>query len=289
MTAPLSRLADALWARPLALAPASYAAISRQLADAIRARLEGRAAREEAEILQPDDGKGDEPRYRVEGGVAVVEMRGVMGRHLSQLAMACGGCDVDRVMDALAEADEDPAARAVVLLVDSPGGSVAGVAEAARRVREMRKFTVAVAPDLCASAAYWIASQADALYVGETACVGSVGVYCALLDSSERYAREGYRVDVFRSGENKGAGIPGTSLTDAQREQLQAEVDSLAAIFKRAVKNARPAVADDLLDGRTLTGEAAVEAGLADAVGNLTDAIADAAETANMPLDTLGD
>jgi len=285
MTAPLSRLAGALWARPLALAPASYAAISRQLADAIRARLDGQA-RDAGQ--QADDSKPPEP-YRVEGGVAVVEMRGVMGRHLSQLAMECGGCDVDRVMDALAEADEDPAARAVVLLVDSPGGSVAGIAEAARRVREMRKFCVAVAPDLCASAAYWIASQADALYVGETACVGSVGVYCALLDSSERYAREGYRVDVFRSGENKGAGIPGTSLTDAQREQLQAEVDSLASIFKRAVKNARPAVADDLLDGRTLTGEAAVEAGLADAVGNLADAIADAAETANTPLDTLGD
>jgi signal peptide peptidase SppA len=288
--------------RPVALLPSAFEAIDAQLGAAIAARLgapglilvPGSAAGLVASPAAGAAGGGDAthavpaPLYDFPApGVARVVLRGVCGRHLGELAMACGGCDVDCVADAVRKAGEDPAVRAIVLDCDSPGGSVAGVADCARAVRSSEKPVVALASDLCASAAYWIASQADALVVGITGEVGSVGVYCAILDKSRAYDAKGLRVDVIASGANKGAGTPGTSLTDEQREVLQAQILEVADIFKAAVRAARPDCDENILDGRVLVGASAVKAGLADQTGEIEAAIglalqlADAAEEAN--------
>lgn len=279
---PLWRLARELRARPVAIEPRAFAAIDSQLSDAIAARVShvpGSPAALDLSAVRgdeasPSSGKDlpPKPPYELRDGVAVVALRGVCGRHLSQFAMACGGCDVDRVADALREADADPAAAAVVLDIDSPGGSVAGVVECADAVRSLSKPCVAYAADLCASAAYWIASAADEIVCGPTCEIGSVGVYCALLDESARYDRAGVKVELFASGENKAAGYPGTSLTDGQREVLQAQVDYLASLFKSAVLDARE-IEPTLLDGRCVVGGQAVSAGFADSIGSLADAI----------------
>jgi len=287
-SAPLHRIALMLRGRPVALLPSAFEAIDAQLGAAIAARLDasdtilvhGSAA---GLVASPSasaaDGGDDAPAaparlYDLPApGVARVGLRGVCGRHLDGMAMACGGCDVDRVAHAVRKAGEDPAVRAIVLDCDSPGGSVAGVADCAAAVRSSGKPVVALASDLCASAAYWIASQADALVVGITGEVGSVGVYCAILDKSRAYDAKGLRVDVISSGAHKGAGTPGTSLTDDQRALLQAQILEVAGIFKAAVKAARPEADETVFDGRVLVGASAVKAGLADQTGGIETAI----------------
>ena len=260
---PLWRIARELRARPVAIDPRAFAVLDRQLSDAISARVPwteawihrsgaldvfGFADRPESRKVGKSESPGpsgpsdlqDLKDYEVRpDGVAVVKLHGICGRHLSWLAMECGGCDVDKVADNVREADADPA--------------------------------VACAPDQCASAAYWIASQADFVVVGPTADIGSVGVYCALLDESVRYDKAGVRVEMLASGPNKGAGYPGTSLTDDQRALLQSQVDYVASIFKAAVMRGRAGDEPDesILDGRCLVGAQAVAANLADAVGDL--------------------
>lgn len=276
--APLWRIARELRARPVAIEPRAFAAIDGQLSDAIRARIAfSRPSADDApDDVYDVDGGGlvdAPPPYELRDGVAVVPLHGVLGRHLGILDMACGGCDVDCVAAALREADADPAATGIVIDIDSPGGAVSGIAECADIVRDLAKPCVAYASDLCASAAYWIAAAADEIHVGPTCEIGSVGVYCAILDKSKAYDANGIKVELFASGENKAAGYPGTSLTDGQRAVLQSQVDYLASIFKGAVL-ARREIDPTLLDGRCLVGQQAVSAGFADEVETLAGAIA---------------
>lgn len=295
--APLHRIAMMLRARPVALLPAAFEAIDRQLSAAISARWTGGYGVEKLNVeklksaSQPaaeggPAGSPSEPRkppYTLPvPGVAAVLLRGVCGRHLSGLAMECGGCDVDRVAAALAAANADPAVRAIVLECDSPGGSVAGVDDCARAVRGSAKPVVAYCPDLCASAAYWIASQADLVVCGATAEIGSVGVYCAYLDQSRAYDRAGLSVDVIASGAQKGVGTPGTSLSEAQRALMQAQVDEVAGIFAAAVLSARPQADRELFDGRCLIGAGAVASGFADEVGDALSAASLALQLADI-------
>lgn len=272
----LFRVAQMLRARPVAILPRVFAVVDEQLSTAI---VNGAQSRGGAEIVNgaqarlDAETKDDKPAYRIIDGVAIVPMYGICGRRLSDLDMACGGVDVERVAKMLKDADADSTVQAIVFDVDSPGGSVAGVTACADCVRNLVKPTVVYCDSICASAAYWIGSQASAIVIGETAEVGSVGVYCAILDESVAYDKAGRRVDVIASGEHKGAGVPGTSLTDAQRAEMQRNIDTLAQIFKGAVMVARPGIKQELLDGRVFIGAQAVTEGFADEVGALADAI----------------
>lgn len=230
---------------------------------------------------------GEDPpplAYDVREGVAVVPLKGVMAREISALDKACDGVDVDEIAALLRKADADPSVQAIVLSVDSPGGSVNGTEELAATIGALEKPVISHTAGMAASAGLWAFSQADARYVAESAQVGSVGVYMALLDQSGRFAADGLRQDVIKSDGSplKAAGIPGTSLSDAQREQMQETVDYLYARFSGAVKAAMPSVKPEALTGGMYFGSKAVEMGLADSVASLDDAIRDARALAGM-------
>jgi ClpP class serine protease len=148
----------------------------------------------------------------------------------------------------------------------------------------------AFAGDCIASAAYWIGSQATKLFVGPTSTVGSIGVYTVLVDSSRRASNEGVEVKVIKSGEMKGAGAPGTPITDAQVADTQRVIDDLNAHFVAAVargrgmrmKHERNADGKPIpADGRVFIGQQAVDMGLADDVMDRSAALA-AVSTAAM-------
>jgi ClpP class serine protease len=127
-----------------------------------------------------------------------------------------------------------------------------------------------------ASAAYWIGSAADRFVATPSATVGSVGVYMAIPDYSKAFEMEGVRMDVIKSGTLKGAGIPGTSLTDAQRADLQAQVEEIHADFKASVLGKRSMVADEDMEGQVFSGRTAARKGLVTGLGtNLAALIAD--------------
>lgn len=206
-------------------------------------------------------------------GVRIVEAHGVMVKGLSGV---WGVVDTAELREALLEADNDPAVDAVVIDWDSPGGYVDGVADAADVVTNMAKPVVSYAGGMCCSAAYWIAAASDSIVANQSADVGSIGVYTVHQDLSGMASQMGIKVEVFASGKYKGAGIPGTSLTDDQRMHLRDHVNKLASQFKSAVLSDRD-VPDEAMEGQTFMGIDAVSMGLVDDIGPTVD---DAVEVA---------
>lgn len=181
----------------------------------------------------------------------------------------------------------DSDADAVLLHIDSPGGSAAGCMEAAKRLAAMRdragKPVVAFADELAASAAYAIATVADAGIVvppsGEAGSVGTIAIHATM---SRALADRGVDVRVFRSGKRKAEGTPYEPLTDDAAASLQAMVDDHAQQFAALVAKARGKTTADVLalEGDCFGAKAALAAGLIDQVGSFEDAVRRAVKAA---------
>lgn len=190
--------------------------------------------------------------YQRFGDVAVVRIHGVIDKVISQFEMDCyGGVDLADIDQALSLAGNDPRVTRVVLDIDSPGGSVIGVADTAARIAELRqtKEVHAYIPAMAASAGYYLASQADKITAAASAIIGSIGVYCAILDASRWYKKEGLEMQVLKAGQYKTMGANWKPLTDEEKAILQAGVDRNYEQFKAAVTELRD-VADSTMQGQ---------------------------------------
>ena len=210
-------------------------------------------------------GKKPEP-YKA-GRVGVITIRGVIGKGLSRLEALTGASDVDDFTSALEMMEEDSEVETILIDISSPGGTVTGVEEAAALLARSSKPTVAFTDTEAASAAYWIGSAADRFVATPSATVGSIGVYMAIPDYSKAFEMQGIRMDVIKSGTLKGAGIPGTSLSDAQRADLQAQVEEIHADFKAAVRGKRSLIKDEDMEGQVFSGKSAAAKGLVTGLG----------------------
>ena len=202
----------------------------------------------------------------VEGGIGTVVLRGPMMRNpdvIDQLVF--GATDTEEVMAAVHEAKEREDVQAILLDIDSPGGSVNGTPELAAAVAAASKDKTVYAfsaGQMC-SAAYWVASQCDAVYATPSARVGSIGVILPVVDSSEAFAQAGLKMEVFAAGKFKSAGTPGTSLTEEQKDYLQGEVEDIAADFRSAVLERGRKIPDEAMEGQTFSGRRAMRLNLA--------------------------
>src|ERR1051325_4690568 len=123
---------------------------------------------------------------------------------------------------------------------------------------------------MIASAAYWLAVSTNGIFLSQSAEIGSVGVYCAVLDESKAYEKEGYKMDVIKGGTNneyKALGYPGTALTDKQRAYLKEGVDQAYNDFTAWIRGNRPNANPETFDGRMFGINDAIKNGLAD--GNI--------------------
>lgn len=205
---------------------------------------------------------GEKPTLEKFPPLAIIPVKGVIGKSLSELESLCGCCDIHDVEEMLEECERDPSIKTIILDIDSPGGTSVGVPELANRIKNCSKEVISFTGNECCSAAYWLGSQASAFYATPSSSVGSIGVYIAFPDVSEAYKMEGVKMDVIKSGAYKGAGIPGTSLDEGQRKMLQQEVEDIHADFKEAVKSVRSFVEDSSMEGQMFSGKRGAEAGL---------------------------
>jgi signal peptide peptidase SppA len=277
----LIHIARAIYCEPWLIEPSAHRVLC-QILDAHMAGGEVElAARMRGDMLAAaraeEKERKDEAPYMVQDGVAIVPLQGVIGRRVGMLEKSSGVTDIDAFSRAVTQASNDPAVKAIMLDVDSPGGTVGGVQAAADAVRKAseNKHTLAYTGGTMASAAYWVACGAEAIYADQTAVVGSIGVYAQVLDTSRADEMRGYRTQVFASGKYKGAGSPGTALTEAQRDQIQERVNDLAAVFKADVRRFNPCVNEDAMQGQTFTGARAQAAGLVNSVAPFAKAFAD--------------
>ena len=164
------------------------------------------------------------PLLNVEDGIGTVSIEGPILRKPDIFArVLMGATDSAEIGAALREASQRDDIKAVFLDIDSPGGTVAGTPELAAAVASIneRKPVYAFSSGLMCSAAYWIASQARAIYATPSARVGSIGVVQAVIDNTAALDARGIKVEVFAVGKYKAMGAPGTPLTDDHRELIQ--------------------------------------------------------------------
>lgn len=204
---------------------------------------------------------GEQPKPEIVGKTAIIPVKGVIGRGLSEIEKLCGCVDVDDVSADIDDALANPGVDKVLLDFDSPGGGTDGLDELAEKIRTMPKYCESYSNRECLSAAYYLGSQAKRFNITKSAEVGSVGVYMAIPDVSEAYAMEGVKMEVIKSGKYKAIGLEGTTLTDEQRKYLQDDVNATHEQFKSVVKSVRKFVQDEDMEGQSYIGEKAAEKG----------------------------
>ncbi|MDQ3933420.1 MAG: S49 family peptidase [Actinomycetota bacterium] len=216
------------------------------------------------------------------GGVAVIPLRGLITPRASYLSyLFGGGGGLQGFRSQLREAVGDADISAIVLDIDSPGGSTDLLAETAAELRAARevKPIVAVANTWAASAAYWLAAQGDELVVTPTGEVGSVGVFMAHEDWSKFEEDFGVNTTLISAGKYKTEGNRFEPLSNEARETFQAIVDYYYDLFTYDVGKGR-SVAQSVVkgpkygEGRMVLAKQAVAQGMADRVETLEQTIA---------------
>ena len=243
----------------------------------------------EARMWQPmfeaTGGAGAEVIRADEGGLAVLPMVGQLMKGESKY----GGTSTLAMRRQVRALRRDDATKAVMLLIDSPGGAAAGTAELADDVRALAqdKPVHAHIEDLGASAAYWVASQADRITVNATGEVGSIGTMAAIADTSKAAEDAGIKVHVLSTGAYKAAGVPGAPITDEQVAHLQDRVNDLNGHFLEAVAEGRLVPrerVEEWASGKVWGGEKAAAMGLVDAVSTFEDAVGKLREAVPAPV-----
>lgn len=221
--------------------------------------------------------RGQGPGSR--GAVGVIRIEGVITDEEAGWTGAAGS--LRRTLEKLREARRDSAVAAVVIRINSPGGSAAAAQEIAKevqRLRESGKTVVVSMGDVAASAAYWIASQGDVIVANPATVTGSIGVIMQWQSLEELLEKLGVQSETVKSGPFKDMGSPLRPATPEERKILQGIVNDTYEQFLADVAQGRegrlsPQRARELADGRIFTGRQALEEGLVDSLGNFYDAV----------------
>lgn len=217
----------------------------------------------------------DTPRYRTIDGLAVLDVLGPIVRHATpmdaMLASMLGGTTIDWLREGLDRALRDRS-RGIVLYVDSPGGEVTGVGETAAMIREAsrRKPVVAYVHGIGASAAYYLASAAEAIVAGPSSLSGSIGAVLTVVDDAEYLRARGIKKYTYVSTQSpRKRPEPGTEAGDAQFLEV---VDSVMDVFRddvAAYRGTSPLrVVEDFGQGDVLIASEARKVGLVDHIGD---------------------
>lgn len=279
-----AHLISAIYGEPWAIRPEYGAVIDTIMQRAVRGdRLsddELRAAIGDAPAQAAQRRDGD--RAAGGNGVAVVPVFGVISHraHQVQNISGPGGTSTELLGRQIDTLLADESVGAIVLDIDSPGGSVHGVEELADKIYAARdkKAIVAVANATAASAAYWIGAAASELVVTPGGEAGSIGVWGMHIDYSKNNEMVGVKPTYISAGKYKIEGNPDSPLDDEARGYMQVRVDEYYDAFAAAVARFRGASPADVRngygEGRTLGAAAAVKAGMADRIETLDQTIA---------------
>lgn len=271
MTNQYSRIIRALQAETWALQPEKLEALCEIVALRVAG---GRFTAEEIEARTGSASRAAQPSQPT-GAVGVLPIRGVISHRAGMVGNVSEprGANVESLTKDFRTLLDDRMVEAIVLDVDSPGGSVAGIEELASEIYRARgsKPIIASVNALAASGAYWLASAADEIVVTPSGQVGSIGVYTVHHDYSAAMEAEGVKATIVRAGKYKIEANPYEPLNEEAQGAMQASVDAYYRMFVDAVARHRgvkpEAVRNGYGEGRTVVAAEAVRVGLADRVG----------------------
>lgn len=247
------------------------------IAEVARFRAEGGHFSED-EIRQRIEAQTNGPRRggQIANGVAVIPVYGVLSQRMTLMSALSGGTSVEQLTGQFRDALADPDIASIVFDIDSPGGSVDGIEEIATEVREARgaKHMVAVANTMAASAAYWIAAQADEVVATPSGQVGSIGIMAIHEDFSRAKDALGITTTFITAGKYKAEGHEDLPLSDEALAYVQDQVDEFYSMFVASVAKGRGASlaavrGSGFGEGRIVLAKAAKAAGMVDRIETL--------------------
>ena len=261
---------QAVFSQPWAILPSVYAV----MCEVIRARAEGHRLTA-AEIQERIGAAPVRAGAARNGPVAVIPLFGILAQRMNLMTAMSGGTSTELFGRAFQAALADPEVSAIVIDIDSPGGSVFGVAELGQLIYDARgqKPVIAQANSQAASAAYWVASQADEIVVTPSGEVGSIGVIAHHQDISVAEEMQGVKDTLVTYGDNKAIANPFEPLSESAQAYLQKRADEYGVMFDQAVARGRGVSAARVRakfgQGLMFGAEEAVKLGMADRVGTL--------------------
>ncbi len=217
-------------------------------------------------------------KARNAGTIGVLPLMGTIAHRIgsvesfSGMASEAFAADFDRMVD-------DSAIDAILLDIDSPGGTVHGVTELSERIFEARgtKPIFAIANSMAASAAYWIGSAADKLFVTPSGMVGSIGVVAVHTDMSAADEQIGFKFTVLTAGEKKAEAHQHAPLSEDAKENILRDLDTFHTMFIDGVARNRGtsklSVKRDYGQGRTVLAADAMAAGMVDGIATFDEVI----------------
>jgi signal peptide peptidase SppA len=213
------------------------------------------------------------------GGIRVIPMYGVIDQKVNFMQQISGGTSVNDFMSSFREAMNDKSVSAIIFDVDSPGGSILGIQEAANEILASRgkKPIIAVADPMIASAAYWLSCAADEIVCMPSGWVGSVGVIKVHDDLSKMNEMEGSNPTYITYGKFKSEGNHDAPLSDDALAYYQSQVETIGESFTNFIAKARGLSSDkvrsDFGQGRMLLAKAAKSAKMIDSIGTMEQTI----------------
>lgn len=279
-----TRIAEILAANVWALTPAKLDEVGLFVEALLMGRTPGwvpaiNLESTELETASSPAGPAHGPYILQKDGVAVVRVEGIIERRANMVGNFSGGTSTQMLAQAIVDAADNEDVSAIVLDIDSPGGSALAPAEVCAAIAKARQSVPVIAwsgGQMC-SAAYWIAAVCDAIVVMPTTVSGSIGVAAVHYDRSAKDAKDGVTRTVLSAGAYKRIASDEKPLSDEGRAYMQTQIDTYYTLFVDAVAEGRgvPAktVLDRMADGRIFIGVEALQAGLVDHIGTFEMAL----------------
>lgn len=211
---------------------------------------------------------------KVEQGVAIIHVKGALMDNAAPIHGKLEGTDYRQLRAEIAEAQTQNV-EGFIFKMDTPGGSVAGLAEVAQMISEIEQPTVAYADGLCCSAGYYLAAGCDAIMSSPSATIGNIGTVLSWTDFSGVMEKMGISTETIT---NEGADLKGTfrenPMPEGQRQFLQDQSNQMGTEFQNFVTEHREVDAEVFRAG-WYHGQAALTLGLADAIGTFEQAFSE--------------
>ncbi|WP_299143872.1 signal peptide peptidase SppA [uncultured Dialister sp.] len=245
--------------------------------------------------------KGSAVESRKQGYVAVIRIDGPIygGPDTDSLLSGSSGVTSEQIMKEFQAARKDPEAKAILVRINSPGGSTGAtqeIAEEMDKIRSSGKPIIISMGDMCASAGYWLASKGNYIFASPATITGSIGVYMDYTNVEDLMGKLGVKNEKIKSGAHKDILSMYRPMTGEEKEMVQTMVDDIYNQFVQTVADGRKmdeSKVRAIADGRILTGKQAQDLGLVDAMGNYYDALSYAAssggiQSENIPVKSYG-
>lgn len=224
------------------------------------------------------------------GKIGVVEVNGVIGPDNPASLVSGPSAGSGKIMVAIREAARREDIKALVLRINSPGGTSVASQEIGielERLRKTGKPVVTSMGDVCASGGYWIAAGSDHIVANPATLTGSIGVIMEISNLEGLYEKLGIHQEAIKSGKYKDMGSPTRPITPQERAFLEEIVgDSYQQFLEQVARGRQGKMSrqeiEKIADGRIFTGRKAMQIGLVDSLGNYYDAIKQAREMAGL-------